>query len=150
MSDSLSPEAQVRAAWTLARSHQIRAWIIWLGAVVLLPAAGWVGAKLDTRSQVEALERQVGALAKQQETLVAKIDALSAVPDGPIFQLRIGQRYATQLAIRANVVAQSSEKLRKNKLAKAAEYEHAYDLKIDRDHKSPSDAAELVLSVAVP
>lgn len=148
MNDSVPPE--LKATATLIRSHQVRAWVVWFGMAVLLPAAGWAGAKLDTRSQVEALERQVSALTAQQAQLVARIDGLSAVPNGPIFQLRGDARYATQLAIRANVVAQSSARKKAEKLAKAAEYEQAFGLKIDRDHKSPSDAAELVLSVAVP
>ena len=96
-------------------------------------------------------------LTSQQGDTLGEIRALTSPPTpalrngGEIFQLRLDVRYAHYNAIRGNAIALSSARTQKGKIAGAEEMLGAYNHKIDVDHKSPTDAAELALAlIAVP
>jgi hypothetical protein len=153
MNEDLERHDSIAAAARLASSARARAVAGWVAAFVIMPAAGWIGAKLDARLQVDELTGRVrelsgnvAVLTSQQQDLVKAIDALSAAPGGPIFQLRTDMRYAHRNAVRATAVALSGARTAKLRLSAAEPLLQAYDRKVERDGKSPSDAAEIVIS----
>lgn len=76
---SVPPEEIARAGSTLARSHTVRTGLLWVLTAVVLPAAGWGAAKLDTQKDIVALREAITALTNQQRETVKRLD--DAVPD---------------------------------------------------------------------
>lgn len=153
---SVPPEELAKDAVRLMRSASIRTAVIWCVSAVVLPCAGWAYAKLETKTQMDALERQVASLARQQGELVTKIDGLTAAPTevapggGPIFRLSVEARYAQRAAVRATAVALSYEREKRRKLDAAELMLTAFDNRV-KDGKAPSTAGEEAVSaVALP
>lgn len=153
----------LRAAATLIKSSRARNFASIVLTLVVLPAAGWVSAKLDTTRQVAALERdnsilvgKVAALENQRDDLNRRIDALSApiVPGvsqgGLITQLQQEIRYAQRNAVRATAIALAFERDKTKKCLAAEKPLQAFDNRI-ADGKAPSDAAETAITkIALP
>lgn len=160
MSDSLA------AASTLAQSPRARTIGLWVLASVVLPAAGWLTAKLDTQVQVTdlsgkvaALTGSVAALTSQQKDLVDSMSALFAPPDpirqlpgGALFRLSSEQRYAQRGVVMATEIALGYEthRVQVQKKAWAQTVALAYDTQTLRDGKLPSDAAANVIAQIAP
>lgn len=154
---SIPPEELAKDAVKLMRSASIRTAVVWCLSAVVLPAAGWAYAKLETKTQMDGLERQVRDLANQQAALVAKIDGLTAAPTevapggGPIFRLSVEARYAQRAAVRATAAALAYERDKRKKLDAAEPMLTAFDNRVTKDGKAPSTAGEEVISaIALP
>jgi len=153
---SVPPEDLARDAVKLARSSTVRTVLLWALSAVVLPSAGWAYGKLETQTQMDALEHQVGELTRQQAALVGKIDGLTAVPTevapggGPIWRLSVEARYAQRAAVRATAVALAYERNKVAKLAAADKMLTAFDNRT-KDGKAPSTAGEEAISaIALP
>ncbi len=160
MTDSLA------AAATLAKSPRARTVALWLLATAVLPAVGWISAKLDTQVEVGDLSKKVTALTasvqvltSQQRDLVAGMGALFAPPDpirqtpgGALFRLTSEMRYAQRGVVNATEIALSYESptRRNQKRAFAQVVVTAYDTQTLRDGKPPSDAAANVIAQIAP
>jgi hypothetical protein len=154
------------AVGTLIRSPRARAFAIAAAGALwsaFMAAAGWLGGKVETKfevdrlsGKVDVLTGEVAALKGQQRDLVDAIAALSsddADHPGPIFVLGREARAAQRGVVAATAIALAYETpATKAKKRKAAEpLVEAFEHKIDRDRRSPSDAAELVIAqIATP
>jgi hypothetical protein len=153
----------IRAAATLVSSPRVRSFVGTVAALVVLPAAGWVGAKLDTKLEVDALVRQNGefqgrisALESQRKDMQSHIDALSAPvtegvsPGGPITQLQAQMRVAHRNALLAYAVGLAFDKDKARKRAEAERFVTAYNNQLRRGI-TPDVAAETTIdSIALP
>jgi hypothetical protein len=119
---------------------------------------GWAAAKLDTKMQVDAmsgkvdvLSGEIAVLTSQQKDLVSKIDRLTSgpgengEPPGQIYQLRNEVRYAHRNAVRAWAAAVTTAKGAKAKAEAGKPLANAFN-DLTSDGKSPSDAADIVIS----
>lgn len=157
-----SIRAEAHAAATLLSSNRTRAIVGTILAAVVLPAAGWIGAKIDTKNEVSELTRKVSQLSKgiddltkQQKTLADSIEGLSREPKknvlgdhgGQLFVLSQEMIFAQHNIVSATALALAHEpdKVREQKQTFAKDLAFAYDQKVWRDGKLPSEAAELVL-----
>jgi hypothetical protein len=155
-----SESEELEAAATLATSARARAFAGWALATVILPAAGWVGAKLDTRVDVDRMDQRITALTAERAALRSELQALrdellSTADEHPgrVVVLAREQRAAQAGIVRATATALAYETpARKRQKAEAADrVVGAYDHLVDVDHKVPSTAAELAIArIATP
>lgn len=156
MTSSLPPEEIARDAVKLARSSTVRTALLWALSAVVLPSAGWAYAKLETKTQLDALNTKVGELAQQQAALVAKIDGLTAAPTevapggGPIFRLSVEARYAQRAAVRATAVALAYERNKAAKLKAADALLTAFDNRTREGKPASTAGTEVISEVALP
>lgn len=71
---SVPPEELAKSAHTLMRSSTVTNAVKWLLVAVVLPAAGWAIAKLDTKDDLQTLRLSVDKLTAQQIALVSRLD----------------------------------------------------------------------------
>jgi len=151
----------LRAAATVIRSQRARTIAAWALASVVLPCAGWISAKLDTKDQVQdlrndfkALSGDVIVLTSQQRDLVSKITDLTSQDldrPGPIFVIRRELRFAGRATVRATTIALAHETQarRAQKLAAADLLAGAYDNRA-KDEQPSAALQEVFSTVAVP
>lgn len=143
------------------RSKRFRAATLWLAGILWTlgtSVAGWAAGKLDTRSEVAALSKDVQRLAgelvvltSQQRDLVRSVNALSE-PGGRLHQQSEELRFVWRQAVQTTsaVYAGESAATRERKREVAKEFGARFDRQIER-RQPPAAAADVVLGqIAVP
>lgn len=153
----------LRAAATLARSPRVKTIVSVALTLVILPAAGWVSAKLETKFQVDTLTARIDALDHQVTTLTSQnaqlardvaaftLPATDSQPGGPITQLYLEARHAQRNTVRAYAAALAFERNKEAKKKEAEKMASAFDNVINYDHEPPRKAAaEVIHDVSLP
>lgn len=146
--DSLSPEAQIKAAATLARSGalaMVLRWTLMIGVPALTGLGGWAVAKLDTKADIADLRLAVDRLTTQQSQLSDQINA--AVP---ALQQRITGVQHDVVVSTGAALAYETEKRSKEKLAAGVELGRSFIGMIQRGEPPEASARSVVKDVAVP
>lgn len=144
--DSLSPEAQIKAAATLARSGaltMIMRWALMIGVPAVTGLGGWIVAKVETKTEIAELRQAISELARQQAQLTARIDA--AVPQ--LQKELTGVKHDVVVATGA-ALAYETEKRGKEKLAAGINLGRSFTGYVQRGEEA--SVAKVVAEVAVP
>lgn len=141
---SVPPEEIAKAGSTLASSKTVRTGLLWVLTAVVLPAAGWGAAKLDTKEDIVALRLSIDRLTTQQIETVSRIDKALPAIHGEIDGVQRDVVVVAGAALAYETSARS-----KQKLAAGDELAKAYDAERKRG-ESIASSAKVFRTVAVP
>jgi hypothetical protein len=147
MTESISPEAQIKAVATLARSNLLAMafkWAVIIGTPIITALGGWATAKLDTKSDIESLRESVQHLSTQQETL--HTDFVAAIP--AIQQQMTGIQRDVVISTAA-AIAYETETRSKQKLDEGERLAEVFDGYITRGERPALSAKTVIATIAV-